>query len=252
VDVKEPLGTNPPLRYRPPPQKKQTKEILLRHRKWLQQVQEKKAEQAQQIVQETVQHLDKVKKLTEVTSKQRKFLLTHPPEDKIKQAFNATSPLRKLIENFDKPKWALTEEEQEKREEEEVDDLLKYAMDLDFDKYIEDLEVQSALEILKDRIATLVESKKTAQSDKPGPDLEQGKYPVPPVHTEPQQKQEESVLKPQPLIDGTWDKSTRLVPTTKVTTKVARALAEKILKANPQLRSVHSNQSIRQIVEGGA
>ena len=41
-----------------------------------------------------------------------------------------------------KPAWALTEEQKEGREEEELEDLLQFASGLDFDKYIEDYEVR--------------------------------------------------------------------------------------------------------------
>ncbi len=40
-----------------------------------------------------------------------------------------------------KPAWALTDEQTEEREEEELDDLLQFASGLDFNMYIEDYEV---------------------------------------------------------------------------------------------------------------
>ncbi len=46
-----------------------------------------------------------------------------------------------MITAQSKPAWALTEEQTEGREEEELDDLLQFASGLDFDKYIEDYEV---------------------------------------------------------------------------------------------------------------
>merc|ERR1711935_1193347 len=44
-----------------------------------------------------------------------------------------------------KPKWALTEQENEDVEELEVDDLLDFAENLDYEQYIDDMEVKEAL-----------------------------------------------------------------------------------------------------------
>merc|ERR1719265_1196745 len=50
-----------------------------------------------------------------------------------------------------KPLWAMTEQEKEVHQEKEADDLLSFAEDLDFDKYIGDLEFRENLEVLRDR-----------------------------------------------------------------------------------------------------
>lgn len=58
-----------------------------------------------------------------------------------------------------KPKWAYTEQDinkvQEEEKEEELDDLLDFVNTLDYDKYIEDLELRTALTKVKDRIEEL-------------------------------------------------------------------------------------------------
>ena len=41
-----------------------------------------------------------------------------------------------------KPMWALTEKELEDQKEKEVDDLLEFAYELDYEKYMEDYEVR--------------------------------------------------------------------------------------------------------------
>ena len=48
--------------------------------------------------------------------------------------------------------WALTEKELEESKEKEVDDLLEFAYELDYEKYMEDFEVRQALAIIKDRV----------------------------------------------------------------------------------------------------
>jgi hypothetical protein len=48
--------------------------------------------------------------------------------------------------------WALTEKELEDEKEKEVDDLLEFAYELDYEKYMDDLEVRQALAVIKDRV----------------------------------------------------------------------------------------------------
>lgn len=52
----------------------------------------------------------------------------------------------------DRPKWALTDQQAEEVEDMEVDDLLNFANDLDYENYINDFEVRQAIEIMKSRI----------------------------------------------------------------------------------------------------
>lgn len=47
-----------------------------------------------------------------------------------------------------KPAWATTEKEQEDNKEAEIDDLLEFAYDLDYDKYMEDFEIRQAFAII--------------------------------------------------------------------------------------------------------
>lgn len=41
-----------------------------------------------------------------------------------------------------KPAWAMTEKQQEEEKEKEIDDLLEFAFDLDYEKFMEDFEVR--------------------------------------------------------------------------------------------------------------
>ena len=247
VDVKQPLGTNPSVLYRPPPQKKPPKEILLRHRQWLQQVQSKKEETAQQVLQETLEQEDRAKRLAETIAKQRKFLMKHPSPDQVKKAFN-TDPAKRLIETFDKPKWALTQEEAEEKEEQEVDALLQYVNELDLDKFTEDLEVQATLEVLQNRIASLIDEQKTKSEQ--GRGSEEAKAATKDTGKEAGKEVEgkERALERPAMVNEAWNASVKAGEVSKDSARIARALAEKILKANPNLRSVHSNQSIRQLM----
>ena len=51
-----------------------------------------------------------------------------------------------------KPAWAVTEKQSEKEKEDEIDQLLEFAYELDYEKYMEDFEVRQALAVIKDRV----------------------------------------------------------------------------------------------------
>ncbi len=55
-----------------------------------------------------------------------------------------------------------------KKEEEEIEELLDFAENLDFESYMEDFEVRSALRIVRDRIAELSQHRKDRSESKVG------------------------------------------------------------------------------------
>ena len=54
----------------------------------------------------------------------------------------------------------MTAQQTEEAKEEEIDELLEFAYELDYEKYMEDYEVRQALAIIKDRVNEI-----TAQPD---------------------------------------------------------------------------------------
>jgi len=54
-----------------------------------------------------------------------------------------------------KPAWAMTAGQTEDAKEAEIDDLLEFAYELDYEQYMEDYEVRQALAIIKDRVNEL-------------------------------------------------------------------------------------------------
>jgi hypothetical protein len=54
-----------------------------------------------------------------------------------------------------KPAWAMTQKQTEEVKEQEIDDLLEFAYDLDYDKYMEDFEVRQAFEVIRERISEI-------------------------------------------------------------------------------------------------
>ena len=51
-----------------------------------------------------------------------------------------------------KPAWAVTEKMQEDAKEAEIDELLEFAYELDYEKFMEDEEVRMALGAIKQRV----------------------------------------------------------------------------------------------------
>lgn len=56
--------------------------------------------------------------------------------------------------------WALTEKKAEEIKEHEVDELVEFAYQLDYEKFIEDFEVRQALAVLKERVTELKKDEK--------------------------------------------------------------------------------------------
>lgn len=51
-----------------------------------------------------------------------------------------------------KPAWATTQKEMEDEKEAEIDDLLEFAYELDYDKFMDDFEIRQVFSIIKDRV----------------------------------------------------------------------------------------------------
>lgn len=52
----------------------------------------------------------------------------------------------------------MTEQQTEDNKEAEIDDLLEFAYELDYEKYMEDYEVRQALAIIKDRVNEMTQA----------------------------------------------------------------------------------------------
>ena len=63
------------------------------------------------------------------------------------------------VQSKTKPIWAKTAKELKEEEEQDIDNLIEFAYDLDYEKYMEDLEVRQALALIKDRVDELKQDK---------------------------------------------------------------------------------------------
>lgn len=159
VTVKEQLGLNPPTKLVVKPvQPKRSLEILSRHKLWLSQLQKQKELELQKSQESEKLKQKKLKKMKKKYNK---------PENPPKSEAKITEKNLKTLESESKPKWAMTQEEAEKVEEQqqekEVDQLLQFVNELDYDKFISDLEVRQALEIVKERVEEIKKDKEWKQ-----------------------------------------------------------------------------------------
>lgn len=133
-----------------------------------------------------------------------------------------------------KPKWALTEEQAEEQdelqEEVDLDDLLDFVEDLDFEEYVDDIEVRTALEIMKSRIASIDTYRSEAEAREP--------------------TGEAVVLRPEGTGDDAasereegWDPA-GADEEAKLHSDEAMEAARKVLDSSRKLRQVHSTKSM--------
>lgn len=247
---------------------------LRKHVKWLKQLQKEMGEERSKIEEEHQQDEKKKERMKKFCEKQRdavKSLLTSDFDVKQEHLEQAVQVSRKDKDGKRiKPLWAMTENEKDKFQEEEANELLAFADNLDFDQYIGDLEFRQNLEVLKDRAGKLVqeqdsfkedivnqfnEDEETTAAGSPREDAENRSLDL-----------EGSSLGIGEGVDGLggkksrrskkmegapdWDSSTCCGD--ELQSAVAdedRDMAAKILEQNPGVRAIHSEKSIQKILE---
>lgn len=79
-------------------------------------------------------------------------------ENKVEEkAVSEKAPSKASTKGKKKPAWATTEKQQEEIKEAEIDELLEFAYELDYEKYMEDFEVRQALAVIKERVGKIKE-----------------------------------------------------------------------------------------------
>lgn len=150
--------------------------VLTKHKKWLSDLQKTKErlelqylEEMRQKEESLVKFQEHEKKMREATlgilkadeksqSKSEESPVTHSPQQKDDNNIDMKSD-SKSLKNYNKPAWAMTKEAADDaktyKEFDECDDLIEFAKGLDFDRYIDDIEVQTMVEKLRKRIVEL-------------------------------------------------------------------------------------------------
>ncbi|KAL4484185.1 hypothetical protein ABPG72_003469 [Tetrahymena utriculariae] len=197
----------------------------------------------------------------------------------LQKARPQTSALKK--NKKEKPAWAKTEKQLEEEDDQECNDLLNFASNLDYDKYINDLEVQSMVKAIKERVSELksnpslydsqIKTDKEQQTQKMKEYMDlvdekrtnkgensinnEGKSNASAKSRLTMQSIKETVEKIKNDGKEEWDKSTTLGEQkykSNIEEKLVKHLAEDILKNNKYLRGIHSTNSIKQILIGEA
>jgi len=94
----------------------------------------------------------------EIISKQEKLTEENLSKMDAKSQASRASKKSKTSKKA-KPAWATTEKQLEDEKEAEIDDLLEFAYELDYDKYMDDFEVRQVFSIIKDRVKEIKEDR---------------------------------------------------------------------------------------------
>lgn len=172
----------------------------------------------------------------------------------------------------------MTEKDVEEQKEKEIDDLLEFAYELDYEKYMDDFEVRQALAIIKDRVneikkdsdwktkmaqewndAAAAEVREAAvkRQAAAGDDLEtRSAITYNSSKTAASKKSLRSQVLEAIAEEGgnqgapEWDRSTKGEDRKKTTEdRIAQRLATEVLRDNAKLRGVHSANSIKKLLE---
>lgn len=171
-----------------------------------------------------------------------------------------------------KPAWAMTEEEADDAEDMEAAELVKFAQGLDFDSYVDDLEVRQALDVIRERIdAQKAVEAAAAAADLADEEIEaaggdwRSKFVA--EWNGDDAASQGGASRRAPIAAGggsasggggegerpDWDASTSMGDGARgaLMGGSARAMAEELLRDNPELAAKHSVKSLASVVSRG-
>lgn len=175
--------------------------------------------------------------------------VANKPDDVSRDVASAPASSRaKSAGKKQKPAWARTEEEQADAEEDEVEDLLEFAENLDIDKYMDDYEFNEALAAAKARITELDEDVDEAEA---GDDDDMRSVGTHSTQMSTMSQRLRAAAEKEDSGEKEWDNRTQAShdsQRSRVSTK-SRAVAQEMLEMNPNLRKIHSTKSLAKVVE---
>lgn len=162
----EQLGLTPCKNYEQTVKQRGPSAALRRHVRWLKELQAQMRDERDQVEQEDAQDGAAKQKMKEAFDQHRDAVRemmanrakewVDPARDPEKhKAILEEKARKKELKKASKPLWAMTEQEKESFEETEADDLINFAENLDYDKYMGDSDFKAALDALKDRTGKL-------------------------------------------------------------------------------------------------
>lgn len=311
VDPKGQIGINPVKKPHTQAPVKKINPVLQRHRQWLNEFKEKMHGKKMSEEMREQQERERFERLREQAILQRGLSYDNTEEtrdaattEKEKSPAKGSSqanqqdqsspqnppkkheeekPVKSVTkkkENKEKPKWAYTEKQVKEEEEQDVDELLEFTNNLDYDKYIDDIEVKHMIAALKNRIDDIkgkeeeewknkivdawneddnkksikpskvdlnYDDKSDARSDARSMASEGRSVTSEKTHktiSELKAKMESKEKKEWDNISVTTKKHAVTVEE-----RIAKHVADEILRNNTEFRHFHSNNSVRKILE---
>ena len=164
------------------------------------------------------------------------------------------------------PKWAFTEGKAEEKEEQECDNLLDFMNTFDYENYIEDYEVKSMVSALKDRIKQIKKGNSQIQSKPKGNPIQNPTKNLEDNHSTfsanslgdsksvASERSQASIQKIQSKLQkpADWDATSNSKgnkQSVDMETQIVKHVADEVLRNHSDLNKVHSNASIRKILE---
>ncbi|EPY25917.1 hypothetical protein STCU_06412 [Strigomonas culicis] len=143
--------------------------VLSRHRRWLRSFCQQMKEMKQADIDREVEAARRAARLRQAELQKRDV---HAETCPAPQPYNAQVELepfqastKKAKKGKPKPQWAMTEDEAFDAEFDVNNDLLEFARNLDYDKFINDYEVTEALSIMRDRVKELARQNNWTEED---------------------------------------------------------------------------------------
>uniref|UniRef100_A0A7S3Z1Y6 Uncharacterized protein n=1 Tax=Lotharella globosa TaxID=91324 RepID=A0A7S3Z1Y6_9EUKA len=158
-----------------------------------------------------------------------------------KTSSNATKALK------NRPSWALTKEQNEARASAEEDELLDFAMSLDYQRFIDDLDIRDALEFVKKRVTELdgETAKIEEEEEKKEKEIKQAERAERAAEVA-VDRAEVAGEQNQVVHDG---KAKVAIPRSPEVTTPGRDEAQHALDTHKGLKQVHSKASIKAVIE---
>lgn len=287
--LSEQVGLTPSRNFEPTVKKRGPSAALRRHVKWLKELQLQMKDERDQVEAEDVDAEEREQKMKVAFHRHRDGVrqmiqerdAADEAEERVlkeeksaeRQAARANDPKRKAQAAPAKPLWAMSEKEKDVFEEGEADELINFAENLDYEKFIADIDFREGLGALKDRAGKL-KREQDAFKDALIRDFNQ--------QAEDEERSTSAGGSPRALegVDGQsvlgdlrseyshgsrrslrdereggaergeqWDSSTNAGDDRKHFGREVREQAEEVLEYNPQMRGIHSKDSVQRIIE---
>eukprot|EP00928_Gymnodinium_smaydae_P053516 TRINITY_DN37493_c0_g1_i1.p1 TRINITY_DN37493_c0_g1~~TRINITY_DN37493_c0_g1_i1.p1 ORF type:complete len:343 (+),score=93.01 TRINITY_DN37493_c0_g1_i1:130-1158(+) len=253
---------------------------LRRHVRWIKELQEQVKEDRSQVVEDEKQRLERKERMQEVFKAQRDAIRQMRKDkdtldrDELEAVMAEYPPTGiKTKKKTQKPEWAMTAAEKEAFDEDEAAKLINFAQELDFDKFIGDHEFRKHLQVMQDRASKLqkeqdafkdsilAEFNAEVDGAEAGDDmltrLEDGLEGASVFGESECGSAAARRRRPREGAVGgagerpEWDSSTACGDERQQldSRAASQAAAERILEANPDLRSVHSKGSVQRLID---